>query len=331
VDIEATRSTCATASNRRARPARRRAAEKGLELAYVFGPECRARSSGDVTRLRQILLNLLSNAVKFTERGEVVLTCAGTRVATAGEVTHSPCATPASASRGPHGPAVPVVQPGRRSTTRKYGGTGLGLAISKRLAELMGGTMWAESRWAGQGGPSASPSGAAPASRRPPSAPIRHPAARSAGKRVLVVDDNATNRRILALQTGKWGMVAGRPRRPRRRCAGWRRAAFDLAILDMHMPGMDGDALARASATPATRPAAGAVQFARPQGGRGGPVRGHAFSPSRCGRASCSTRWSRLLRCRPTAPQVGAEAQAPDRPGMAAATRCASCWPRTTW
>ncbi len=109
------------------------------------------------------------------------------------------------------------------STTRKYGGTGLGLAISKRLAELMGGTMWAESEGTGKGATLPLQR----STRRWPSCSRRHAATSSgrspalSGKRMLVVDDNATNRRVLALQTAQVGHGArATPSRPRRHCAG---------------------------------------------------------------------------------------------------------------
>jgi CheY-like chemotaxis protein len=133
------------------------------------------------------------------------------------------------------------------STTRKYGGTGLGLAISRRLAELMGGRLWAESEGAGHGATFTfsieAPTAELPTARQRDIVGVQPDLQ---GKRVLVVDDNATNRRILSLQTGKWGMNCRATASPAEALA-WLRAGqvFDVAILDMHMPEMDGIALAR--------------------------------------------------------------------------------------
>ena len=170
-----------------------------------------------MTRLRQILLNLLSNAVKFTETGEVVLTVSAA-AGRAGEVelTFAVRDTGIGLSAEGMGRLFQSFSQADSSTTRKYGGTGLGLAISKRLAELMGGRMWAESAGAGHG----------------IYVPLHHPRAVAArrrhgardfvgvqpeleGKRVLVVDDNATNRRMLVLQTASGGWRARDTESPR--------------------------------------------------------------------------------------------------------------------
>jgi CheY-like chemotaxis protein len=136
------------------------------------------------------------------------------------------------------------------STTRKYGGTGLGLAISKRLAELMGGSMWAESDGPGKGSTFRFsirvPIATAPASTRRDFSGAQ-PALQ--GKHILVVDDNATNRRILTLQAARWGMTARDTESPAEALQ-WLADAkasgktFALGVLDMHMPGMDGAMLA---------------------------------------------------------------------------------------
>ena len=219
------------------------AARKGLELAFLIDPVLPAGLNGDVTRFRQVLVNLLGNAVKFTEAGEVVLTAEpGDRP---GEVHVAVRDT---------GIGIPADRLHRlfeefsqldSSTTRKYGGTGLGLAVSKRLAELMGGTMWVEST-AGEGSTFhfTITAEAADVPSRAAGAGVPR---ELAGKRVLVVDDNAINRRILDLQTAAWGLACTAVASGVEALTLVESAApFDLAILDMHMPGMDGADLARA-------------------------------------------------------------------------------------
>ena len=225
-----------------------RANEKHLDLAYLFEGEVPPAVDGDVTRLRQILLNLLSNAVKFTEAGEVVLSVMPEQ-GEHGEMLHFAVRdTGIGLSEQGKGRLFQKFSQADSSTTRKYGGTGLGLAISKLLAELMGGTMWVESAGPGTGStfhftiqarPAQLPEGGEARRRQVIG---EQPALK--GKRVLVVDDNATNRHILALQAAKWGMVAIDADAPEKALPLLQQQRFDLAILDMHMPGMDGVQLA---------------------------------------------------------------------------------------
>jgi signal transduction histidine kinase/CheY-like chemotaxis protein/HPt (histidine-containing phosphotransfer) domain-containing protein len=228
----------------------KKAAEKRIELAAVIGEDVPEAVVGDVTRLRQVLANLLSNAVKFTEHGEVVVAIESRAVRASGsqrvhELLFSVRDT---------GVGIPESRLGRlfqsftqvdSSTTRKYGGTGLGLAISRRLAELMGGTMWVESAL-GQGSTFYFTVLVSEA-EMPEQPSLKGVQPMLEGKRVLVVDDNETNRKILLKQTENWGML------PHACVSGpdaldWldRGGHYDVAVLDMQMPDMDGLSLAEA-------------------------------------------------------------------------------------
>ena len=219
-----------------------RAAQKGLELAVDVDAELPPTVMGDVTRLRQVLLNLLANSVKFTDSGEVVLTVRQQQ----GQLKFSVRDTGIGLTEEGLSRLFENFSQADSSTTRKYGGTGLGLAISKRLVELMGGRMWAQSEGPGRGSCfhftlPAVVGEMAPQARRE----LVGPQPDLTGRRMLVVDDNPTNRRILALQAGKWGMVVSDTDSPLQALQLALTEPFDLAVLDMHMPHMDGATLAR--------------------------------------------------------------------------------------
>jgi signal transduction histidine kinase/DNA-binding response OmpR family regulator len=223
-----------------------KASEKGLDLSYLMEDGVPAALVGDVARLRQVLLNLLNNALKFTEQGEVVLSVASRLLADARHELHF-------AVRDT-GIGIPTDRLDRlfqsfsqvdASTSRKYGGTGLGLAISKRLSELMGGTMWVDS-----GGPGTGSTfhftivaQAAPALTVRGHLDAEQPSL--LGKRLLVVDDNATHRHIVGQYARTWGMVVRDTASPAEALSWIHRGdPFDLAILDLLMPEMSGGTLA---------------------------------------------------------------------------------------
>jgi PAS domain S-box-containing protein len=222
---------------------------KRLELASLISQDVPLTVRGDPVRLRQVLLNLVGNAIKFTPKGEVVVTVRLDRERQDGvtlvfEVRDTGIGlTPEVQAR--------LFQPflqGDGSTTRKYGGTGLGLAISHMLVELMGGTITAESR-PGAGSCFRFTALFLRSTTGVPAPVIRREVLE--GRRVLVVDDNTTNRRILELKTLAWGMHPVLAEGGERALLLLREAArlgtpFHLAILDMCMPDMDGMQLAGA-------------------------------------------------------------------------------------
>jgi CheY-like chemotaxis protein len=223
-----------------------RAIEKGLDIAYIMDDDVPAGIKSDVTRLRQILINLLSNAVKFTEKGEVVLTVKKGKAKN--ELLFSVRDTGIGISETHMERLFQSFSQADSSTTRKFGGTGLGLAISKRLAEMMGGGMNAESEGIGKGSKFIFTINASPAEvpERKTARDVKGIQPALKGKSVLVVDDNATNRRILKLQTEKWGMTARETEHPREAIQWIQNGErFDLIITDMHMPELDGLMLTR--------------------------------------------------------------------------------------
>jgi CheY-like chemotaxis protein/HPt (histidine-containing phosphotransfer) domain-containing protein len=226
-----------------------KAAEKKLDLAYIVDDSIPRLLISDVTRLRQILVNLAGNAVKFTSQGEVVIEVRPASF----ETGALPAAHKAVEQWLLHfsvrdtGMGIPLDKQHRlfksfqqvdASTTRHYGGTGLGLAICKRLAELMGGKVWVESDL-GKGATFHFTIQARSAVSNTP-AGWQGLQAQLAGRRILIVEDNATNRGIVLHRAARWGLVAEAAT-----SAGdaleklARDGRFDAAILDLQLPDMD--------------------------------------------------------------------------------------------
>jgi PAS domain S-box-containing protein len=219
-----------------------KAAEKHLDLAYVIDPATPHRIVGDAARIRQVLVNLVGNAVKFTDQGEVVVSLTGTPQPTTFDsrpppTTHHPLYTIHIAVHDT-GIGIPQEYLGQlfqsfsqvdTSTSRKYGGTGLGLAISRRLVEMMGGIMWAESK-VGEGSTfhiqitaeaiaeeNEDTENTTPENDSEERCPQMHPLSPAApthpdplevlhGKRILIACDSTTRRTILTRHLSMWGI-----------------------------------------------------------------------------------------------------------------------------
>jgi signal transduction histidine kinase/two-component SAPR family response regulator/HPt (histidine-containing phosphotransfer) domain-containing protein len=225
-------------------------AEKNLDLVYQVDATIPTTVEGDSLRLRQVLVNLLSNAVKFTEKGEIFVQVKllSTEISAASNksILHLHLSVRDSGIGLKPEKLAKLFKPfmqAEASTARHYGGTGLGLTISKKLVELMGGKMWAESAL-GEGSTFHFTANlqAEPQAALPPLS-MRQP--KLADLNILIVDDNATSRHVLAEKTAKWGMIPSEAESAEAALALLNKDdAFDVAVIDMQMPGTDGLALA---------------------------------------------------------------------------------------
>jgi signal transduction histidine kinase/ActR/RegA family two-component response regulator len=225
------------------------AGQKGLVVTADFDPDVPRVVVGDVSRLRQILLNVLNNAVKFTEQGNVALAVAGSaREDGAAELHFAVHDTGIGLTPDQLGRLFQSFSQADASITRRYGGTGLGLAISKRLAEAMGGTMWAESDGPGHGSTFHVTVVAAPAeaSDVAPTGPtrgsldldpeqaVRHPL------RILLVEDNVVNQKLALRLLSQMGYQADLAGNGLEAVEAVERQPYDLVLMDVQMPELDG-------------------------------------------------------------------------------------------
>ena len=229
-----------------------RAHSRNLELVCSASHHLPQRIQGDPTRLRQVIMNLLGNAVKFTEKGEIALTvhpfAAETPLKSPGSLQFSVRDTGIGIPADKQDAIFEKFTQADSSITRKYEGTGLGLAITRRIVEQMGGRIWVESR-PGEGSTFffTIPFEPAPPEKNQDIASM--PKIDMHGLKILVVDDNATNRLILRETLTQWGCIVteaadGQEGLTALKMAKNEGAPFDFALLDSRMPGMDGFTLA---------------------------------------------------------------------------------------
>lgn len=216
-----------------------KASEKGLDLAYIVDNNTPYSIIGDVTRLRQILTNLISNAIKFTNEGEVLVSVTAEK--------HNDNEFEIKFEIKDTGIGIPEDKMHRlfqsfsqvdSSTTRTHGGTGLGLAISRKLAIMMGGDMWVKSEV--EMGSSFFFTIKAVALETTSKKYFTGLDSNLKNKRVLIVDDNKTNRRILEVQTSNWGMVPTSFSTPYEALDSLSTDTYDIALIDFQMPVMNG-------------------------------------------------------------------------------------------
>ena len=224
------------------------AENQGIELMYQVDFDLPAVIAGDSLRLKQVLINLVNNALKFTQKGEVFIEATLSKPLDDGEfeIMFSVKDTGIGISADTLSTLFQAFSQVDSSTTRKYGGTGLGLVISERLVKLMGGEIWAESRF-GEGTSFNFTIKTRAGASKPGTTNEPYNTAGLSGKRILIVDDNDTHRTLLKTQLQHLGvvpMVASSAKEALETLSG--DIAVHLVVTDLRMPGMDGIALAQA-------------------------------------------------------------------------------------
>ncbi len=214
--------------------------EKKIELLYYIDSEVPDIVLGDITRLRQVLINLIGNAIKFTDEGEVVVRVElKKKVGSESEIYFSVRDTGIGIPYKKQKNLFSAFLQADSSTTRKYGGTGLGLAISKRLVNLMNGDIWVESE-PGYGSNFQFIITAQIVQEKKVKSIELQNVHKLKDKRVLIMDDNDTNLKILKQQLTNWNMLPTVVKKPKEGAEIAIKEDFDLIIIDYEMPGMDG-------------------------------------------------------------------------------------------
>ena len=224
-----------------------KAIERGIDLLYLIQPDVSPFLIGDITRLRQILINLVNNAIKFTEEGEVFISIEKIRDEEGyQEVQFSVKDSGIGIPKEKMDVLFDAFVQADATTTRRYGGTGLGLAIAKHLVELMDGKIWVESQ-VGKGSTFFFTIKLRTSGIGKTKLYVRGQIPELKNNRVLIVDDNETNRHIFTLQFESWGMIPVTAKSGQEALAVIEEAEepFDLAVVDMQMPAMDGIELGR--------------------------------------------------------------------------------------
>lgn len=219
-----------------------KAIEKGIDLLYLIQPDVSPFLVGDVNRLRQIMINLINNAIKFTEEGEIFISIEKVNEGEGfQELQFSVKDSGIGIAKEKMDILFEAFTQADATTTRRYGGTGLGLAIAKHLINLMGGTIWVEST-VGKGSTFFFNIRMATSGIGKTKLYVRGQIPELKNSRVLIVDDNETNRHIFTLQFESWGMIpfTARSGQEALDIIEENEEPFELAVVDMQMPAMDG-------------------------------------------------------------------------------------------